>query len=49
VRHAASVILVIYPFTYDTDTVKSEYLAEVVRVEQTESQPGVAVRLIATI
>jgi hypothetical protein len=43
-------LFVVYPFTYDNDPMKSEYLAEVVRVDVLgENQFGVAVRLIVTI
>jgi hypothetical protein len=43
-------LFVIYPFTYENDPIKSEYLAEVVRVEGAgENQFGVAVHLIAAI
>jgi hypothetical protein len=41
---------VVYPFTYKEDPMKSEYLAEVVRVDKVgEKQFGIAVNLIATI
>jgi hypothetical protein len=43
-------LFVVYPFTYDNDPMKSEYLAEVVRVDLLgENKFGVAVHLIATI
>ena len=43
-------LFVIYPFTYKEDPMKSEYLAEVVRVDKLgEKQFGVAVNLIAAI
>lgn len=43
-------LFVIYPFTYENDPMKSEYLAKVLRVEILgEDQFGVAVHLITTI
>jgi len=43
-------LFVICPFTYNEDPLKSEYLAEVVRVVRLgERQFGVAVNLIAAI
>ncbi len=43
-------LFVIYPFTYKEDPMKSEYLAEVVRVVKLgEKQFGIAVNLIAAI
>jgi hypothetical protein len=43
-------LFVVYPFTYKEDPMKSEYLAEVVRVDKVgEKQFGVAVNLIAAI
>ena len=43
-------LFVTYPFTFAGDPMKSEYLAEVVRVEQlADSRFGVAVRLLMTV
>lgn len=43
-------LFVVYPFTYKEDPMKSEYLAEVVRVDKLgEKQFGIAVNLIAAI
>ena len=39
-----------YPFTFTNDPMKSEYLAEVVRVEQlSDSRFGITIRLLMTI
>jgi hypothetical protein len=46
-RHA---LFVTYPFTFVNDPMKSEYLAEVVRVEQlSDGRFGIAIRLLMTI
>jgi hypothetical protein len=43
-------LFVTYPFTFASDPVKTEYLAEVVRVEHLQDKRvGVAVRLLMTI
>ena len=43
-------LFVTYPFTFDNDPMKTEYIAEVLRVEQLpESRYGIAIRLITTI
>lgn len=43
-------LFVTYPFTFANDPMKSEYLAEVIRVEQlADNRFGVAIRLIMTI
>ena len=43
-------LFVVHPFTYENDPMKSEYLAEVVRVENLgEKQFGIAINLIAAI
>jgi PilZ domain len=43
-------LFITYPFTFENDPMKAEYLAEVVRVEQLDdSRVGVAVRLIMTV
>jgi len=43
-------LFVTYPFTFENDPMKSEYLAEVVRVEQLpDNRFGIAVRLIMTV
>jgi hypothetical protein len=43
-------LFVTYPFTFVNDPMKSEYLAEVVRVEQlADSRFGIAIRLLMTI
>lgn len=43
-------LFVTYPFTFVNDPMKSEYLAEVVRVEQlSEGRFGIAIRLLMTI
>lgn len=43
-------LFVTYPFTFENDPMKSEYLAEVVRVEKlANDRVGVAVRLIMTV
>jgi hypothetical protein len=43
-------LFITYPFTFENDPMKSEYLAEVVRVEELEdSRVGVAVRLLMTL
>lgn len=43
-------LFVTYPFTYENDPVKTEYIAEVVRVEQLPaSKFGVAIRLTMTV
>ena len=43
-------MFVTYPFTFVNDPMKSEYLAEVVRVEQlADTRFGVAIRLLVTI
>jgi hypothetical protein len=42
-------LFVTYPFTFTGDPMKSEYLAEVVRVEHlADCRFGIAVRLIMT-
>ena len=43
-------LFVTYPFTFVNDPMKSEYLAEVVRVEQlADNRFGIAIRLLMTI
>jgi hypothetical protein len=43
-------LFVTYPFTFENDPMKTEYLAEVVRVEQLpDNKVGVAMRLMMTI
>jgi hypothetical protein len=43
-------LFVTYPFTFVNDPMKSEYLAEVIRVEQlADSRFGIAIRLLMTI
>jgi hypothetical protein len=43
-------LFITYPFTFENDPMKSEYLAEVVRVEDLEGNRfGVAVRLLMTV
>jgi hypothetical protein len=43
-------LFVTYPFTFTADPIKSEYLAEVVRVEHlADSRFGIAVSLIMTV
>ena len=43
-------LFITYPFTFESDPMRAEYLAEVVRVEKLEdSHVGVAVRLIMTV
>jgi hypothetical protein len=43
-------LFVTYPFTFKGDPIRSEYLAEVVRVEPlADSRFGIAVRLLMTI
>lgn len=43
-------LFVTYPFTFTNDPMKSEYLAEVVRVERlADSRFGVAIRLLSSI
>jgi hypothetical protein len=43
-------LFITYPFTFTNDPMKSEYLAEVMRVEYLEGKRvGVAVRLLMTI
>jgi hypothetical protein len=43
-------LFVTYPFTFVNDPMKSEYLAEVIRVEQlADGRFGVAIRLLMTI
>jgi hypothetical protein len=43
-------LFVTYPFTFENDPMKTEYLAEVVRIEQLpDNKFGVAVRLMMTI
>ena len=43
-------LFITYPFTFEYDPMKAEYLAEVVRVEELEDNRfGVAVRLIMTL
>jgi hypothetical protein len=43
-------LFVTYPFTFANDPMKTEYLAEVMRVEQlVDKRVGVAVRLLMTI
>jgi hypothetical protein len=43
-------LFVTYPFTFENDPMKTEYIAEVLRVEQfPEGKFGIAIRLITTI
>jgi PilZ domain len=43
-------LFITYPFTFENDSVRAEYLAEVVRVEElADNRFGVAVRLIMTV
>jgi hypothetical protein len=43
-------LFVTYPFTFENDPMKTEYIAEVLRVEQfPDSKFGIAIRLITTI
>jgi PilZ domain len=43
-------LFVTYPFTFVNDPMKTEYLAEVVRVERlAEKRVGIAVRLLMTV
>jgi hypothetical protein len=43
-------LFVTYPFTFENDPMKTEYIAEVLRVEQfSDSKFGIAIRLITTI
>jgi hypothetical protein len=43
-------LFVTHPFTFENDPMKTEYLAEVVRIEQLpDNKFGVAVRLMMTI
>jgi hypothetical protein len=43
-------LFITYPFTFENDPMRSEYLAEVVRVEELEDNRfGVAVRLLMTV
>jgi PilZ domain len=43
-------LFVTYPFTFQNDPMKAEYLAEVVRVEKpTDNRVGVAINLIMTV
>jgi hypothetical protein len=43
-------LFITFPFTFEQDPTKREYLAEVVRVEKlTDDRIGVAVRLIVTV
>ena len=43
-------LFVTYPFTFANDPLKSEYLAEVVRVEKlADSRFGIAIRLLSSI
>ena len=43
-------LFITYPFTFESDPMRAEYLAEVVRVEHLDdSRVGVAVRLIMTV
>ncbi len=43
-------LFVTYPFTFEDDPMKSEYLAEVVRVDKlVDSRFGIAVRLTMTV
>jgi hypothetical protein len=43
-------LFVTYPFTFENDPLKTEYIAEVLRVEQfPDSKFGIAIRLITTI
>jgi hypothetical protein len=43
-------LFITYPFTFDHDPMKADYVAEVVRVEELDdSRVGVAVRLIMTV
>jgi hypothetical protein len=43
-------LFITYPFTFENDPMKAEYLAEVVRVDQLEDNRfGVAVRLLMTV
>jgi hypothetical protein len=48
--HKGMRLFITYPFTFAKDPMKTEYLAEVVRVENLEDKRvGVAVRLLMTI
>jgi hypothetical protein len=48
--HKGMRLFITYPFTFVNDPMKTEYLAEVVRVDNLEDKRvGVAVRLIMTI
>jgi hypothetical protein len=43
-------LFVTYPFTFENEPMKTEYIAEVLRVEQLpEGKCGIAIRLITTI
>lgn len=42
-------LFVTYPFTFENDPMKTEYIAEVLRVEASADRFGVAIRLISTI
>lgn len=43
-------LFVTYPFTFENDPMKTEYIAEVLRVEQfPDGKFGIAIRLITTI
>jgi hypothetical protein len=43
-------LFVTYPFTFEFDPMRAEYLAEVVRVEElADNRFGIAVRLITTV
>jgi hypothetical protein len=42
-------LFITYPFTFANDPMKSEYLAEVLRVDSGEKRFGIAVRLLMTI
>lgn len=43
-------LFVTYPFTFETDPTRTEYIADVLRVEQfPDGKSGIAIRLITTI
>jgi PilZ domain len=48
--HVGMRLFITYPFTFTNDPMKSEYLAEVMRVEHLQGKRcGIAVRLLMTI
>ena len=48
--HKSMRLFITFPFTFEQDPMKCEYLAEVVRVEKlADDRTGVAVRLIMTV